>query len=128
VGIYRLSFPSYYAPDSAPRGLGIVVGEISHHAARYPLSPSEARRDFHGGLAQLGILGKGQRILVETIRDIRHGHILYNHKTRASIRFILDYLRRASILTCGKYGLWQDMLIPESIRSGVQAAREINFR
>jgi hypothetical protein len=76
------------------------------------------------GLEGLSILRRGQRIVVETVRDIRYGHILYNRRTRASMRVILDYLRGHSILVCGKYGAWKDMLIPESIQSGIAAARE----
>jgi hypothetical protein len=40
------------------------------------------------------------------------------------MRVILDYLRSHSILVCGKYGAWKDMPIPESIQSGMAAARE----
>jgi hypothetical protein len=101
------------------------VGEISHHPARYPLSASDVRPELRRGLEELGILQKGQRIVIETIRDIRYGHVLYNHRTRASVQVILDYLKSHSILVCGKYGAWKDMLIPESIRSGMAAAREI---
>jgi len=122
---YRLSFPSHYSPGSAPEGAAIVVGEISHHPIRHPLSRGEARRQFEQGLRQMGILQPGQRILVETVRDIQYGHVLYNHATRASIRLILEFLRSGSIFTCGKYGQWRDMLIPQSILSGMAAATEI---
>jgi len=122
---YRLSFPSHYSPGSAPEGKAIVVGEISHHPARHFLSPDDARRQFDQGLRRMGILQPGQRILVETIRDIQYGHVLYNQATRASIQLILEYLRAGSILTCGKYGQWRDMLIPQSILTGMAAAREI---
>jgi protoporphyrinogen oxidase len=123
-GFYRLSFPSHYAPGAAPEGHSAVVGEISHHRARYPLSARDARKELQKGLEGLGILRRGQRIVVETMRDIRYGHVLYNHRTRASMRVILDYLRSHSILVCGKYGAWKDMPIPESIQSGMAAARE----
>jgi UDP-galactopyranose mutase len=122
---YRLSFPSHYSPGSAPEGKAIVVGEISHHPIRHSLSRGEARRQFEQGLRRMGILQPGQKILVETIRDIQYGHVLYNHATRASIRLILEFLRAGSIFTCGKYGQWRDMLIPQSILSGMAAATEI---
>lgn len=124
-GFYRLSFPSHYAPCAAPDGHSAVVGEISHHPVRCPLSAPDARKELQKGLEGLGILRRGQRIAAATVRDIRYGHVLYNHRTRASRGAILDYLRRHSILVCGKYGAWKDMLIPESIQSGIAAAREI---
>jgi len=122
---YRLSFPSHYSPGSAPQGALIVVAEISHHPVRYPLSPDDARREFVRGLRQMGILQPCQEMLVETIRNIPYGHVLYNQATRASIQSMLEYLRAASIFTCGEYGLWRDMLIPQSILTGMAAAAEI---
>jgi protoporphyrinogen oxidase len=122
---YRLSFPSHYSPGGSPEGKAIVVGEISHHPIRHALSRDEARRQFEQGLRRMGILQPGQRILVQTVRDIQYGHVLYNHATRASIRLILEFLRTGSIFTCGKYGQWRDMLIPQSILSGMAAAGEI---
>jgi protoporphyrinogen oxidase len=124
-GFYRISFPSHYAPGAAPPGSSAVVGEISHHPVRYPLSAGDAREELRRGLEELGIVHKGQRIVAETTRDIRYGHVLYNHGTRESVRLILDFLKSHSILVCGKYGSWKDMLIPESIRSGMAAAREV---
>jgi UDP-galactopyranose mutase len=122
---YRLSFPTHYSPGAAPEGKAIVVGEISHHPARHFLSRLDARHQFEQGLRRMSILRPGQGILVETIRDIQYGHVLYNQATRASIELILEYLRAGSILTCGKYGQWRDMLIPQSILSGMAAGKEI---
>ena len=128
VGFYRVSFPSQYAAGCVPEGHEMVVGEISHHPTRYPLSSCEARQQFRDGLERLGILQKGQKTVFESIRNIRYGHVLYNHATRASIRLVLEYLRARSIFPCGKYGLWKDMLIPQSILTGIEAAREITAR
>jgi protoporphyrinogen oxidase len=125
VPFYRLSFPSHYSPGSAPEGKTIVVGEISHHPVRHSLSASDAWHQFDQGLRRMGILRPGQKILVEAVRDIQYGHVVYNHSSRASIRVILEYLRGNSIFTCGKYGQWRDMLIPQSILTGMAAAREI---
>jgi protoporphyrinogen oxidase len=122
---YRLSFPSNYARGAAPQGSSAVVGEIGHHAVRRPLTAGGAREALRRGLEELGILRKGQPIAAESVRDIRYGHVLYNRNTRASVRTIHEYLRRHSILVCGKYGEWRDMLIPESIASGMAAADEI---
>jgi len=89
---YRLSFPSHYSPGNAPEGKAIVVGEISHHPIRHPLSREEASLQFDHGLRRMGILRPGQDILVESIRDIRYGHVVYNHESRASIQLILEHL------------------------------------
>jgi protoporphyrinogen oxidase len=122
---YRVSFPSRYAPDNALQGHEVVVVETSHHPARHQLAPDEALREGRRGLTDLGVLRPGQRIVVETVRDIPYGHVVHNHRTRASIRLVLDYLSARSISTCGKYGLWKDMLMTGSILSGMEAARRI---
>lgn len=122
---YRLSFPASYAVRSAPDGHYSVVGEISHHSMRHAITVNEAREALLSGLERLGIVKRGQRVVAESVRDIRYGHIVYDHATRANMRVIHEYLRSHCILPCGKYGLWKDMLIPESIRSGMAVAEEI---
>lgn len=101
------------------------MGEISHHPLRHPLSAVEAREELRKGLECLGILRREQPVAAETVRNIRYGHVIYNHKTRESVRMVSDYLRSHSIFVCGKYGARKDMLIPESIRSGIAVARKI---
>jgi protoporphyrinogen oxidase len=125
LGFYRLSFPSQYSADRAAGGVNTVAGEISHHPTRHPLSREDARAQFHQGLRRLGILRAGEAPVFESIRTIRYAHVVHNQETRASIRVILDYLKRHRIRPCGKYGLWEDMLIPQSILTGMTAAREI---
>jgi hypothetical protein len=125
VGFYRLSFPSQYARNSAPPGQSLIVGEMSHHPSRYELSPQTAADEFRSGLKRLGVLRFGQEAVVESIRDIRYGHVVYNHRTRAAISVILDHLEKHSIVACGKYGVWRDMLMTHSILSGIEAARTI---
>jgi hypothetical protein len=96
IGVYRRLIVSYGLLNAIPVSIG-------------------TRHQFEQGLRRMSILRPGQGILVETIRDIQYGHVLHNRATRASIRLILEYLRAGSILTCGKYGQWRDMLIPQSI-------------
>jgi protoporphyrinogen oxidase len=125
VSFYRLSFPSQYAKGAALPGQSVIMGETSHHASRHPISKRAAMDDFRSGLRRLGILGKNQKILVENLRDVHYGHVIYNHRTKAAVRVILDYLEAHSIIPCGKYGLWLDMLMTHSILSGIEAAHKI---
>jgi len=125
VSFYRLSFPSRYAKGSAPPGQNVIVGETSYQASRHHISKRAAMDDFRSGLRRLGILGKNQKIVVENLRDIHYGHVIYNHRTKAAVRVILDYLDAHSIIPCGKYGLWLDMLMTHSILSGMEAAQKI---
>jgi protoporphyrinogen oxidase len=125
VGFYRLSFPSQYAGASAPPGQSVIVGETSHQPSRHCISPRAAMDDFRAGLRRLGVLRPDQRIVVENLRDIRYGHVIYNHRTSAALGVIFEYLERHAIIPCGKYGLWRDMLMTHSMLSGIDAARQI---
>lgn len=125
---YRVSFPTRYAPDAAPDGHAVVVAETSHHPTRHPLRREEALDATLRGLTRLGILGRGQGVVAERVCDIRFGHVVYNHRTRESVRVVFDYLNARSILTCGKYGLWEDLLMTHSILSGIAAARQVAER
>jgi protoporphyrinogen oxidase len=128
VSFYRLSFPSQYAQGSAPPGQSVIVGETSHQASRHHISERAAMNDFRSGLRRLGVLRANQTIVVENLRDVRYGHVIYNHRTKAAVRVILDYLEAHSIIPCGKYGLWRDMLMTHSIVSGMEVARTIASR
>ena len=128
VGFYRVSFPSSYASDSSPEGASIAVAEVSHHQSRYPVSPREARDVCLRGLTHLGLIGKNQKILVETVHGIRYGHVIYNSRTEKSVRFVLDHLNSHSVFTCGKYGLWKDMLMTDSMSTGIEAAHAVMAR
>jgi protoporphyrinogen oxidase len=125
VSFYRLSFPSQYAQGSAPPGQSVIVGETSHHSSRHNISTRAAMDDFRSGLRRLGVLRDNQMIVVENLRDVHYGHVIYNHRTKAAVRVILDYLEAHSIIPCGKYGLWRDMLMTHSIVSGMEAAQKI---
>jgi protoporphyrinogen oxidase len=125
VPFYRVSVPTLYAPDSSPAGHAVVVAETSHHPTRHRLDAEDALRGARRGLTELGILPRRARIVVERVNDIRYGHVVYNHSTRESVRTVLDYLNRQSIYTCGKYGLWQDMLMTGSMLSGMDVAARI---
>jgi protoporphyrinogen oxidase len=117
TNVYRLSFPSRYAAGCTPEGYSTVVGEMAYHPVRAPLDLAEARADFQRMVRRFG------RPVVEHVREIRYGHVLYNRDTRASVRHILEYLGRHGIQPCGKYGLWRDLLIQDAIRSGIEASR-----
>lgn len=125
VEFYRLSFPCAFAKSVAPQGASVISAEISHHHARFPLSSGEALAHTKKVLSDLGIIGPHHKVLIEQTRNIEYGHIVYTNETTRSVRCILDYLRAHSVHTCGKYGLWTDMLMTDSISSGRSIARTI---
>jgi protoporphyrinogen oxidase len=126
VPFYRVSIPSHYADDGAPPGHAVAVAEVSHHPARHRVDADTALRGARDALTELGVVGRHARVVVERVDDIRYGHVVYNHRTRAAVRTVLDHLGSCSISMCGKYGLWQDMLMAGSIVSGMDVARRID--
>jgi protoporphyrinogen oxidase len=128
VPFYRVSVPSLYADDGAPAGHAVVVAEVSHHPTRHRVDAGAALRGARDGLRELGILGRSAHVVVERVNDIRYGHVVYNHRTRAAVSDVLDHLARHSISTCGKYGRWQEMLMTGSILDGMDVARRIDQR
>ncbi len=125
VPFYRLTLASAYAACNAPQGSNVVMAEMSHHSVRHPVSPLQAIDQCRKGLVRVGLLGRAQKICVERIEDIRYGHVIYNRRTEASVHLILGFLEEHSVFACGKYGRWKDMLMTQSIASGMDAARRI---
>jgi protoporphyrinogen oxidase len=125
VDFYRVSFPGSYSPSSVPDGCSSVVVEFSFHPRRYPVGREEVRERSYQGLRNVGVLTRSHRVVVEHMKKIPYGHIIYSRHTADSVRTILDYLGRNSIFTCGKYARWSDMLMPQSLLSGIETARQI---
>jgi len=122
VDFYRVSLPSRYRPSSVPEGCDSIMAEIAFHPLRSPMTRDQVRHNCMQGLRKLGIIGAKHRVLVEDIVEIPHAHIIYNMQTIESMASIKDYLAAHSVFLCGKYGQWKDMLIPQSIQSGIDTA------
>jgi protoporphyrinogen oxidase len=112
-----------YSPASVPPGCSSITVEISFHPARYPMQPDEALARAYQGLQAVGILHGRHAVRVEQVREIPYGHIIYNNQTEASLRQIRQFLHAHRIYPCGKYGEWKDLLMPQAILSGREAAR-----
>ncbi|MDD2723670.1 MAG: FAD-dependent oxidoreductase [Methylovulum sp.] len=122
---YRVSIPTHYSKACAPCGSDSLTVEVAHHEQRYPLSGQEVRQRIYAGLKRLGILGSQDPVAVEWLHNVRYGHIIYNHKTRAALELIFAYLNKNGVYGCGKYGEWRDMLMSHSMQSGIDTAQRV---
>lgn len=122
---YRVTIPTHYSKACAPNGSDSLTVEVAHHEQRYPLSEQEARQRIYAGLKQLGILTSPDHIAVEWLHNVRYGHIIYSHKTRAALELIFSYLNENGVYGCGKYGEWRDMLMSHAMQSGINTAQQI---
>ncbi len=122
---YRVTIPSHYAKACAPGGSDSLTVEVAHHPQRYPLSEQEVRQRIYAGLKQLGILDSQDSITVEWLHNVRYGHIIYGHKTRAALALMVAYLNQNGVYVCGKYGEWRDMLMSHAMQSGINTAHRI---
>jgi|GEM_PF-1424373 len=122
---YRVTIPTHYSKTCAPVGSDSLTVEVAHHEQRYPLSEPEVRQRIYAGLKQLGILSCQDSIAVEWLHNLRYGHIIYNHQTRAALELIFAYLHENGVYGCGKYGEWRDMLMSHAMQSGIATAQRV---
>ncbi|QEH32413.1 hypothetical protein OJF2_08830 [Aquisphaera giovannonii] len=125
VDFYRITSPTAYIPGGAPDGCTSLMVELSHHHSRYPVGPDEALHRCLSGLERLGVLGPETSLVTHHTRPIPYAHIVSTHRSPAAIRFLRSFLAGHSIHLCGKYGYWEDMLMPQAILSGMRAAEAI---
>jgi protoporphyrinogen oxidase len=125
IDFYRISVPTHYSKANAPEGSSCLTIEVGHHEQRYPLNETEVRQRIYKGLNLLGILKSQHDVTTEWLHNIRYGHIIYGHKTRAALELIVAYLNQHRVYSCGKYGEWRDMLMPDAIQSGINVAQGI---
>jgi protoporphyrinogen oxidase len=128
VPFYRLSFPASYAPSAVPPGCDAVVAEVSHHCERRPLGAAEAVARVREGLVRLGVAPGDARPVVEHVNDITVSHVIRGPSTAAMVTQARAWLEEHDVYTCGKYGQWEELLMPQSMLAGKRIAERIVAR
>jgi protoporphyrinogen oxidase len=121
---FRVGFPSNINPADAPRGAGIISAELSYKSGcRPPIGAALARARL--GLRDLGVLGRGCRIVREIAVDIPCGYVVFDRAYPEARRTALRWLAARNILSIGRYGSWVYGGMEDAVREGLDTGRLI---
>lgn len=121
ISFFRISFPSNFAPDLAPRGTSSVSAEVSYSPSAR-LDKSQVIDRVIDDLRRVGILRREDRVVLIDTVNIKYAYVIYDHHRKEAVRTIHDFLRKNDIYPCGRYGSWAYFWSDEAVLSGRKAA------
>jgi protoporphyrinogen oxidase len=124
VPFFRVSFPSKFAPDNAPRGCGSISCEIAY-SRRKPLNENGLVGRTVDALRRAGILVESDNIILEDQIDIPYAYVVFDFDRDTSLRIIHSWMERVGIYPCGRFGEWGYHWSFEAIESGRRVARRV---
>ncbi|HYR43003.1 MAG TPA: hypothetical protein VER98_08270, partial [Terriglobia bacterium] len=122
ISFFRISYPHNFGPGVAPKGTSSISAEVAYSDLR-PLDKATIVDRVIDDLKRVGAVGRSDRIIVRTTRDIRYAYCLYDMHRKEALRTVLGWLRNAAVISCGRYGLWTYFWSDESMLSGKKAAQ-----
>lgn len=124
---YRISFPKSYAGDLVSENFDVVVAEISYSTA-IPIDVKALPSIVLGDLRKMGVVGSTQNPCCEYVMDVPRNHLISKPDTPAAVDKVRQWLWANGIMSCGKYGMWQEMLMTQAMLSGRAAAFDVTKR
>jgi|Deesub1362A_J573_1020465.scaffolds.fasta_scaffold01197_12 protoporphyrinogen oxidase len=122
---YRIGFYSHVVPSLAPEGRSSMYIEISH---RRPLKIERLLPMVYRGLIDKGIIKSRKDILVEDIRDIKYGYVIFDNNYYHAVSTIFKFLSAHDIYPAGRYGAWRYSSMEDAILEGKGLAYRLKER
>jgi protoporphyrinogen oxidase len=113
----RAHSPSTKSSDNCPAGCSSIQFEIYNLGQKSQYSDEKLFENTIYALKKLGI-GLESDILFMDRRSINYANIIFYKGMEADRKIILDYLRKNSITTCGRFGEWDYLWSNQSLLSG----------
>jgi protoporphyrinogen oxidase len=123
-GFFRVGFYHNFSPSCAPPGNAALYAEVSY-SARRPINKETIIRRIKRDLLRQGIVAQAADIRCQEINDIKYGYPIYDHNYSAARQGIVKFLRRHSIVPCGRYGSWRYLSMEGAILDGKSAANAL---
>lgn len=120
---FRISFPKNFSSSTVPKGWSSIQAEISYSKDR-PVRYRDVAEKVIKDLIAAKIIRASDMIKLINIDDIKYAYVIYDHKRKANLKTINDFLNKLDIISIGRYGGWEYLWMDEAILSG----KNINFK
>jgi protoporphyrinogen oxidase len=127
VPFFRISFPSKFAPGTAPDGQGSISCEIAY-SRRRPLKEENLIERVVSALRETGILAADDHILLTDQLDIPYAYVVFDFARTRSLQVIHGWMESVEIVPCGRFGEWGYHWSFEAIESGKRVAEAVADR
>ncbi|HNT97592.1 MAG TPA: FAD-dependent oxidoreductase [Elusimicrobiales bacterium] len=120
---YRAGVSGNFSPFLSPAGLSSFYIEIATDGR--PLDLVSAERACVKGLLACGMLKDAGRIEERLWLKIPCAYVVYDADRAAALPVLRGWLRERKARSIGRYGGWKYSFMEESVKEGLEAAREI---
>jgi UDP-galactopyranose mutase len=118
---HRISFPSNFSRDLAPRFTSSLSVEYSRSVER-PLEMHGIVRRTINALQEIGILHSSDRILASQVERISPAYVIPTLESERGKETVHRYLNAHGIYSCGRFGSWAYLNMDQAILEGKRAA------
>ncbi len=126
IAFTRLSYPSNFSPNVAPKGCSALQAEVYFSPKYKPRTqaPETYIEPVIAGLLESGLIdGRDQVIHTSTI-VAPFANIIFDHDRPAAVKLIHEYLDEIGVGYCGRFGDWGYIWTDQAFTSGEHAARK----
>ncbi len=120
---HRLSFPSNYSPEVAPRGHASILAEITCHEGddTWKLEDDSLVEQVVQRLEELDIIS-GEDVVVSDVARMTPAYVIYDSEYDKNIGTVNEYLNEIGIGTCGRFGQFQYLNMDACIEKAMALA------
>ncbi len=120
--VYRVGCSSNAMPTLAPPGCSSLYVEVGND---HDLPDDQVLEAVRALFKKLGVISQESDILVEDVRTIPYGYVIFDDRYDEALARILPWLRSHGIISTGRYGAWVYSSMEDALLDGMRAAREI---
>lgn len=115
---YRVGLAYNFSRRLAPRGCASFYIELATDGKALDLAPAEA------GILR-GLIKNSGQVVEKLWLKITCAYVIYNRERTRALPVIFDWLRTKNARSIGRYGAWKYSFMEESVKEGLEAARNI---
>lgn len=121
---HRLSFPSNYSPEVAPKGRSCLLAEITCHVGDdiWEQSDEALAKNVVGRLDGLGIVTEDE-VIVSDVARITPAYVIYDSDYDGNIGIVDEFVSELGIETCGRFGQFKYLNMDACIENAITLAR-----
>ena len=119
---YRVGCSSNAMPTLAPPGCSSLYVEIGND---HDLPDDAVLEAVRGFFEKVGVISRESDILVEEVRTIPYGYVIFDDRYDDALARIMPWLGSVGITSTGRYGAWVYSSMEDALLDGKRAAREI---
>ncbi|HCC48841.1 MAG TPA: protoporphyrinogen oxidase [Elusimicrobia bacterium] len=120
---YRAGIATNFSKALAPRGCASFYIELATSGAALDLASSEAA--ILKGLKACGLIKSASQVVERLWLKIPCAYVVYNRERAEALPVIFDWLKSRKAQSIGRYGNWKYSFMEESVKEGLEAARNI---